>query len=113
MKLGVVGGRDFNDTKRMDEVLSEWKPDVVVSGGAKGADIMSEKWAVRNGIPIEIYLPDFKAHSTSWKAYHARNRQIVNNSDELLAFWDGKSTGTKNSIDYAVSQGKKVTIERY
>lgn len=42
-----------------------------------------------------------------------RNRQIVESSDYVIAFWDVKSRGTKSSIDYARKQNKMVYIEFY
>ena len=39
-----------------------------------------------------------------------RNRQIVDHCDQVIAFWDGKSRGTKSSIDYAKKLGKPVLI---
>ena len=41
--------------------------------------------------------------------YYERNRDLVDNSSELLCFWDGKSSGTKYTVDYAKQKGKQVT----
>lgn len=94
----------------MDEKLSEIAPSLVISGGAVGADQLSETWARQNGIETEIFLPDHKQYK---HAYHHRNRLIVEACDELIAFWDGQSTGTKYTIGYARRMGKPVTIVRY
>lgn len=37
-----------------------------------------------------------------------RNRYLVDNCDVLLAIFDGKSGGTKNTVDYAKSKGRKI-----
>jgi len=34
-----------------------------------------------------------------------RNKQIVDAADEVIAFWDGKSSGTKSTIDFAQEKG--------
>ena len=34
-------------------------------------------------------------------------------ADALIAFWDGKSRGTKNMIDTATKRGLKVAVVRY
>lgn len=39
-----------------------------------------------------------------------RNEYMVDNVDEVLAFFDGTTGGTKNCIDYANKMGKEVTI---
>ena len=94
----------------MVEKLAELTPSLVISGGAKGADQMSETWARRNGVPTEVFLPDHKKYK---HAYHHRNRLIAEACDQLIAFWDGQSTGTKYTIGYARRIGKPVTVVRY
>ena len=39
-----------------------------------------------------------------------RNREIVAYADQVLAFWDGKSPGTKYVIDQCKKQKKTVTV---
>jgi predicted Rossmann fold nucleotide-binding protein DprA/Smf involved in DNA uptake len=79
----------------------------IISGGAKGADTLGVQWANKNNIPTIVYYPDFKKRK---RAYHFRNRQIVNEADIIIAFWNGHSTGTKYTIDFAKSLDKKVII---
>lgn len=110
MKLAVIGGRTFRDHRLMTAKLSEIAPSLIISGGAKGADQMSETWARRNGVETLIFLPDHKQYK---HAYHHRNRLVAEACDELVAFWDGSSTGTKYTIDYAKRIGKPVTVVRY
>lgn len=110
MKLAVVGSRGFRNHHLMAERIAEKSPSLVISGGAKGADQMSETWARRNGVETQIFLPEHKKYR---HAYHHRNRLIAEACDELMAFWDGQSTGTKYTIDYARRIGKPVTIVRY
>jgi hypothetical protein len=107
MKLGVVGSRSFRDYECMElelNVLSKtFNIDTIVSGGAKGADSLSERWAKENGKKTEIYLADWVRFGKG--AGMIRNRDIVSNSDIIIAFWDGVSNGTKNSIDRAKKRG--------
>lgn len=109
MKLAIIGSRSFDN---YDFLKTRFKDigeiEVVISGGAKGADALAEKWALENNIPTKIFLPDFKKFGRG--AYRMRNEEIVNLSDEIIAFWDGKSKGTKNSITYARKKNKLVTI---
>ena len=41
MRLAIVGGRDFNDYELMCRALGPYKPDIVLCGGARGADALS------------------------------------------------------------------------
>jgi len=38
---------------------------------------------------------------------------MSNNADGLIAFWNGKSKGTKHMIDIATKDGLKVRVIRY
>ena len=42
-----------------------------------------------------------------------RNEKMARVADALIAFWDGKSRGTKNMIDLANMKGISVRIVRY
>ena len=110
MKLAVVGSRTFNnyDLLKMylDKIHSREPITFIVSGGAKGADILSERWADENGIPKIIFIPDWDKYKKA--AGFIRNKDIINESDKVIAFHDGISKGTLSSINIAKSQGKKV-----
>lgn len=111
MKLAVVGSRTFTDYARMCSVLDVLKPDVIVSGGASGADRLSERYAKEHGIKTEIYLADWDRHGRA--AGIIRNAQIVKSCDEVVAFWDGQSRGTANTIERARQMRKKVHVELF
>ena len=75
------------------------RKDIIVSGGAKGADALGEQFAERNGLGLERYPADWEKHGKG--AGFRRNHQMALASDVLVAFWDGKSRGTKNMIEEA------------
>ena len=81
----------------------------IISGGAKGIDTLAEKYADENNIPKLIIKPEYAKYGKS--APLRRNKTIVENSDILVAIWDGSSNGTKFAIDYAKKIGK--TLELY
>jgi hypothetical protein len=112
MKLAVVGGRDFSDVDLFNKSIKEYNGiDCIVSGGARGADSMGEQYANRNGITTKIFYPEWDRYGRS--AGYKRNVLIVEYADEVIAFWDGVSRGTKHSIDIAKSMNKKVNIVNY
>lgn len=115
MKVAVIGSRNINNVglinQKLDQIHSLNNIITIVSGGAKGVDSIAEKWAIDNKIPTEIYKPDYNLYNKNPKvAPLERNKTIVNNSDIVIAFWDGKSKGSKFTIDYANKQNKKVEI---
>lgn len=115
IKIGIVGSRNFNDFELLEQNLIEYCKDIevdsIVSGGASGADKLGELFADKNNYKKEIYLPDWKTFGKS--AGFKRNIQIVENSDIIFAFWDGKSKGTKHSIDLTKKAKKPIKIIYY
>jgi hypothetical protein len=111
-KVAVIGSRTFDDYGYMKETLDTLMPiDLIVSGGAKGADSMAEQYAAENGIPTLVFKPDWKKHGKI--AGFLRNTTIVEESNTVVAFWDGKSNGTKNSLDTAKRLNKTVIIKLF
>lgn len=108
MKLAIIGSRNFNDKvfflEKVKDVISEYNITAIISGGAVGTDLLGKQYALDNQIEYIEFLPDWSKYNRA--AGMVRNRDIVNNSDIVLAFWDGVSKGTKNSIDFAKKQNK-------
>lgn len=113
MRLAVIGGRDFKDKELLYNTLDSLKikPSKIVSGGAVGADSLAESWANDNNIETQIFYPDWETHGRA--AGPIRNRLIISNCDVCIAFWDGKSKGTKSSIDMCTASGVKFYIINY
>ena len=111
MKISIIGSRSFFDYTMLEKILNKEKIDILVSGGAKGADSLGEQYAKNNNIPTLIFKPDWKKFGRA--AGFIRNKDIIDNSDKVIAFWDGKSKGTLNSINLAKKQNKKVIIYEF
>jgi len=116
--IAIVGSRTFSDVNKFTNVLNEiiskeGRPKTIVSGGAAGADSLAYNWAKENNIDTLIFKPrynDFPSKTRKWMAPKERNTTIVENSDIVIAFWDMRSTGTKDTIDKSVKKGNKVYI---
>jgi predicted Rossmann fold nucleotide-binding protein DprA/Smf involved in DNA uptake len=118
MKIAVVGSRDFKDKNFVQEsTLKIFESgDIFISGGAKGVDSWAEEAINRfsaefpnsDSIEKKIFLPNWDKYGKS--AGYIRNKLIINEADFVLAFWDGKSKGTKHSIDLAIESGKPITV---
>lgn len=115
MKVIVAGSRTFNDfelmTRKLNHILQNQSEVVIVSGTARGADQMGEQWAKTYNHSIERYPAQWDTHGKS--AGYIRNKTMANNADALIAFWDGKSRGTKHMIDLAHTKNLKVCVIRY
>ena len=118
MKLGITGSRtvtkfDFIPYFTMQDKdflafcrrygLGRRKITTVITGGAREIDSIAFQAAQSAGIRNLQFLPDRKKFPGKliMKAFQEQNRQIVGSCDVLLAVWDGKSHGTKNTLAYA------------
>lgn len=111
MKLAIIGTKKFTDFKLLSSILKEISNiKMIISGGAFGTDILAKKYAIYKKIEFLEFPPDYKKFGD--KAKHIRNKLIVVECDELIAFWDGKCEGTKYTKDYAKQLGKPVKIIR-
>ena len=116
-KVIVAGCRDFAGyellKEKCDFYLQNKKPEniVIVSGHASGSDALGEHYAQERGYETEIYPADWKTNGRA--AGPIRNAQMATVADALIAFWDGKSRGTKNMIDTATKRGLQVAVVRY
>jgi hypothetical protein len=105
MKVGVIGSRSFKDYLLLEKTLNKLEISTIISGGAIGADTLAEFYANKHGIEKLIFKPDW---SIGKSAAAIRNYKIVENSDIIVAFWDGVSKGTKMTIKMAESKNIKV-----
>jgi len=127
MRVIIAGGRDFNNFEYLcynvnDSLESlQYSDDPqdfeIISGGARGADQLGEKFAKEGGFKLKIIPADWNTFGKS--AGYRRNVEMAEyaSQDEdysvLIAFWDGKSRGTKSMIDIANKKLDKVFVFNY
>lgn len=103
----IAGTREFNNYELLKEkceaALQGEKDITIVSGCARGADLLGERYAQEKGFKIERFPANWERDGKSAGAI--RNNQMANNADLLIAFWDGKSKGTSNMISTARRKG--------
>ena len=95
LKYGIIGSCNFTDKElflcKVNEVIAiEGMPNLVISGGAVGADAMAEEWAKENAIDFQVFKPQHKDFAKSIRrvaAPYARNVLIAGHSDFIIAFW--------------------------
>jgi hypothetical protein len=110
MKVAVIGSRSFTDEVLLENELNGIKNQIafVITGGAKGADAIAEKWALKNNIPTVVFQPDWQTYGKA--AGIIRNKQIIETCDCCFAFWDNQSKGTLFSINYCNKISKPIKV---
>jgi hypothetical protein len=117
IKVIVAGGRDFYDYDLLQRKLIHWfrgmTPEdvVIVSGGARGADKLGERFAEEHGCELKVFNADWDRWGDS--AGYRRNVEMAEYADACICFWDGKSKGTKHMADIAEKKGLKLKIVGY
>ena len=113
MKVAIVGSRDYPDARQVVRFVLDLPPDtIVISGGARGVDCWAETTAHMIGLEHIIHKPKIEAYMPYAMSCLERNTRIVEDADRIVAFWDGFSAGTKDTIDKAQEAGKDLLTIR-
>lgn len=113
----VTGSRCFNDfgflKQELDKLFNENEEFVgkeikIISGVALGTDALAIDYAYKHKL-TKILFP------ANWKRYpriagFLRNEDMLSVATHLVAFWDGKSNGTRHMIDIAKEKGIPVWV---
>jgi hypothetical protein len=114
MRILVCGGRDFRDPFRtfdasLERIENRYGFDLLIEGGAPGADRMARLWAKKRGIPIQTYRADWQAHGRA--AGPIRNRQMLEEGrPDLVVAFPGER-GTADMVCQARAAGINVIVE--
>lgn len=109
MRIGISGSRSITDKDwvydNLTKILAPIEENVtLLSGGAKGVDDLVAGFSKEEGYDHVLFKPyhlvDTKEPYRA-KFFFARNKQIVDNSDLVIIMWDGKSSGTRFTMEYA------------
>ena len=106
--LAVVGSKSFMDYELLSQKLQTISFKTIISGGARGADTLAERYAEEHQIPIEVIKPQWK--QLGKMAGYIRNEEIISTCDFCIAFWDGESKGTKHDIELCKMTSKPYQI---
>jgi predicted Rossmann fold nucleotide-binding protein DprA/Smf involved in DNA uptake len=108
-RVAIIGSRTFPNLDAVTRYVAELpEGTIVVSGGAIGVDETAEIEAKRRGLTVIVHRPMYKVHGRRAPLY--RNELIVRDADRVVAFHDGKSTGTLHAIGEARKAGKPVVV---
>lgn len=110
MKIAIVGSRDYD---RLDQVIAYVQSlphdTHIVTGDARGVDNAALVTAYNRGMNVTCYPAAWAEHGK--KAGMLRNSTIVEAADKVVAFWDGKSRGTRDSLIKAHAQDKILFVQ--
>ena len=108
MRVAVIGSRGLQ-VDHLEDYLPEGVTEIV-SGGAKGVDTCAKNYALAHGLKLTEFLPEYGRYGRG--APLQRNITIIEYADIVLAFWDGRSRGTKYVIDNCKKRNIPVVVHR-
>lgn len=106
MKLLIAGSRSIREYD-----LSPYIPhavDTIISGGAQGVDSLAESYADEHKLSKYVIRPQYERYGRA--APLKRNQEMVDMADAVLVIWDGKSRGSRFTVEYARKQNKPLFV---
>ena len=140
LRIIIAGGRDFSDYELLEKeslkIIKEKVKEMglsqipkekitIISGTARGADSLGEKFASKFGLNLEQYpaqwqIPGEKSgynrkagYERNLKMAEAASQDMENYIPMLIAFWDEKSKGTNHMINIARNKNIETIIIEY
>ena len=112
MKVIVAGTRTIVDFELLKQAIQEsgFELSQIISGGARGADALGERYAQENNVPCRVMSANWDQYGKA--AGYIRNEDMAKVADALIVLWDGKSKGTRNMISIAQRYNLKVFVKR-
>ena len=127
MRVGIVGNKKCRDqlfvleniahifdTHALDEFDIHAKRITVITGGEpEGISAFASDFAGIYGLDVIQFEPYFVADrqaTHSPRHYFIRNKQLVDNVDQLLVFAYGNDSSDRHLIKYAREKGKEVFV---
>jgi hypothetical protein len=113
MRLIIAGSRAFTDYQLLCQTLAPERHRIteVIYGGARGADQLGFRWALQHHIRSRCCAADWERFGKA--AGVRRNHQMAQAGDVLIAFWDGRSAGTRHMISCMQQLGKPVVLVQF
>ena len=109
----IAGSRTITDIRHVRLAVERcgWEITAVVSGCARGVDMLAIEFAKAEGLPYIEYTVTARDWAREGKAAGVnRSREMIRCSEGLIAVWDGYSRGTKHTIGMAQRSGINLYI---
>lgn len=116
----VAGSRGFFDyelmCRELDRLFNESRMFAgrevkIISGMADGADSLAIRYADERKLTKILFPANWKRYSRV--AGFLRNEDMLSVATHLVAFWDGKSSGTRHMIEIAEAKGIPVWVVKH
>ena len=83
---------------------------IVLTSRTHGASAAIRDAAIQRGLQLEVWTAFTDRYLTAEDAYFARDEEMIQSADRVLAFWDGESAGTSHELAYATKLAKPIGV---
>jgi hypothetical protein len=101
MKAIVCGGRDYSDSKYLEEVMDLckgwWNLTCIITGGTKEVDSLAHIWALKRGLATEVHMVDWDTYDKPAAMIRNREMLTIGLPNVVIAF--PGTTDTENMIN--------------
>ena len=116
MRVIIAGDRHFKKYRTLrdkcDKILANTSDvEVICLASSQRIDKLVTRYSEDNDLTRYDFPADWKTLGKA--AFNIRNKEMVQFSDGLIAFWDGMDTDTGSLIDMAQLYGLRVRIVYY
>lgn len=113
MKVIIAGSRNFRGYQKLKKECDQFllfKNNIQIVSGAhyKGGDKLGMQYAYEKGYSLIKFPAEWNKFGKA--AGPIRNKEMAIFGDALIAFWDGKSRGTKNMMQLAKQNGLRIKV---
>jgi hypothetical protein len=103
----VCGGRDFSDAAWLARILDHLHDaspfELLIHGGARGADTLAGNWAKARGVPVQVFRADWDKHGKV--AGILRNKQMLEEGKPSLVVGFPGGRGTADMMRRTAEAG--------
>ncbi len=123
IRVIIAGSRHFADYEHLCRAMTVFRGKlaeddslVIISGCARGADALGERYAAEHALPVYRCPAHWSHYGRSAGPRRNAEMAVLAVADGargvLIAFWDGVSRGTASMIDEACKRGLDVYTVR-
>jgi hypothetical protein len=111
LRVFAGGSRTIADRAVIDSKIKALpRTAIVLTSRTHGASAAIRDAVMRRGLQLEVWTAITDRHPTVEAAYFARDEEMIRSADRVLAFWDGKSSGTSHELAYAQKLAKPIDL---
>ncbi|MHC4648686.1 MAG: SLOG family protein [Planctomycetota bacterium] len=111
-RVAIVGSRGYPDLDDVRDYIDtlQYRDVEIITGGARGVDKVAEEYALELGMEVTVFKPDYARDGR--RAPLIRNTVIAYECTRLVAFWDGRSGGTMDTVRKTKGMLKPVEVRQ-